>query len=147
MSLFCKINFFKPNPTPLPPNLMTSLVPLVHSIINFVIRFSETHLIKQNCRSNFRRLPRELPRQIQRFVPSRWQKNYQGTAEANNAFLASASAIVLLMAFELKFERCIINFTWFNPGDTVRYPGLSWGTPVLCKDLIYLYKNNTLWYI
>ena len=41
--------------------------------------------------------------QIKRFVQLHWQKNYQGTAEAN-VFLASASAIILLTAFELKFE-------------------------------------------
>ena len=33
---------------------------------------------------------------------------------------------------------CIIKFILFNPRDTVLYPGLSLGTPVLCKDLIYL---------
>ena len=38
----------------------------------------------------------------------------------------------------------IIKFTSFKPGDTVLYPGVSLGTPVLCKDLIYLHKNNTL---
>ena len=37
----------------------------------------------------------------------------------------------------------IIKFTWFNPGDTVPYPGVDLGTPVLCKGLIYLYKNDT----
>ena len=41
----------------------------------------------------------------------------------------------------------IIKFIWFNHGDTVLYLGLSLGTPVLCKGLIYLYKSNTLWYI
>ena len=40
LSLFCKINFFNP------PNLMASLVALVHSIINFVICLLETHLFK-----------------------------------------------------------------------------------------------------
>ena len=38
----------------------------------------------------------------------------------------------------------IIKFISFKPGDTVLYPGVSLGTPVLCKGLIYLYKNNTL---
>ena len=38
----------------------------------------------------------------------------------------------------------IIKFILFNPGDTVPYSGVSLGTPVLCKGLIYLYKNNTL---
>ena len=42
---------------------------------------------------------------MQRFVRLRRQKNRQGTAEAN-AFLASASAIILPKTFELKFERC-----------------------------------------
>ena len=32
------------------------------------------------------------------------EKNCQGTAEANNVFEASASAIILPTAFELKFE-------------------------------------------
>ena len=31
---------------------------------------------------------------------------------------------------------------WFNPGDTVLYPGVSFGTPVLCKGLIYLYTKT-----
>ena len=35
--LICKINFFNPS------NLMASLVPLVHSILNFVICLLETH--------------------------------------------------------------------------------------------------------
>ena len=43
--------------------------------------------------------------QIQRFVQLRQQKDYCGTAEAN-VCLASASAIILLTAFELKFEHC-----------------------------------------
>ena len=38
----------------------------------------------------------------------------------------------------------IIKFISFNPGDTVLYPGVSLGTPVLCEDLIYLYQNNSL---
>ena len=38
LPLFCKINFFNPTPH---PNLMASLVALVHTIINFVI-----HLLK-----------------------------------------------------------------------------------------------------
>ena len=38
----------------------------------------------------------------------------------------------------------IIKSIRFNPRDTVLYQGLSLGTPVLWKDLIYLYKNNTL---
>ena len=39
-------NFFQspPRPRPRPPNLMASLVILVHSIINFVIRLPQTHL-------------------------------------------------------------------------------------------------------
>ena len=37
LSLFRKINFFNP------PNLMGSLVPLLHSIINFMICLLETH--------------------------------------------------------------------------------------------------------
>ena len=41
LSLFCKINFFKPRPL----NLMASLVALVDSIINFVIRLLQTHLL------------------------------------------------------------------------------------------------------
>ena len=44
--------------------------------------------------------------QIQRFVQLHQQKDYCGTAEANNVCLASASAIILLTAFELKFEHC-----------------------------------------
>ena len=36
----------------------------------------------------------------------------------------------------------IIKFIWFNPGDTVLYPGVSFGTPVLCKCLIYLYTKT-----
>ena len=40
----------------------------------------------------------------------------------------------------------IIKFISFNPGDTVLYPGVSLGTPVLCEDLIYLYQNNSLWF-
>ena len=38
----------------------------------------------------------------------------------------------------------IIKFISFNPGDTVLYSEVSLGTPVQCKGLIYLYKNNTL---
>ena len=41
----------------------------------------------------------------------------------------------------------IIKFIWFNPGDTVLYPGVNSGTPVLSKGLIYLYKNNTFFLI
>ena len=37
LSLFRKINFFNP------PNLPGSLVPLLHSIINFMICLLETH--------------------------------------------------------------------------------------------------------
>ena len=35
----------------------------------------------------------------------------------------------------------IIKFMWFNPGDTVMYPGVRLGTPVLCKSLIYFTKT------
>ena len=44
----------------------------------------------------------------------------------------------------LNFVVYIIKFISFNPGDTVLYPGVSLDTPVLCKGLIYLCKNNTL---
>ena len=37
----------------------------------------------------------------------------------------------------------IIKFISFKPGDAVLYPVVSLGTPVLCKGLIYLHKNNT----
>ena len=63
--------------------------------------------IKQYCWSNFWRLLREFKRQIQRFVQLRRQKNCQGTAQANYVCLASASAIILLVAFEQKFKCCI----------------------------------------
>ena len=46
---------------------------------------------------------------MQGFVWLHWQKNCWGTIKANNVFLASALAIILLMAFELKFERCPLN--------------------------------------
>ena len=35
-------------------------------------------------------------------------KKFRGTAEAN-VFLASTSAIILLTAFELKFQRCYVH--------------------------------------
>ena len=38
----------------------------------------------------------------------------------------------------------IIKFTSFKPGDAMLHPGVNLGTPVLCKGLIYLHKNNTL---
>ena len=38
----------------------------------------------------------------------------------------------------------IIKFIWFNLGDTVLYPGVSLGTSVLCKGLIYLYPKTIL---
>ena len=42
------------------------------------------------------------------------------------------------------FVAYVIKFTSFKAGDIVLYPRVSLGTPVLCKGLIYLHKNNTL---
>ena len=49
---------------------------------------------------------KKLQRQIKRFAQLCQQKNCRGTAKVKIVFLASASAIILLTAFELKFEQC-----------------------------------------
>ena len=51
------------------------------------------------------------------------QKSCQGTDEANSVFLASASAIILLMAFELKFKCCILDANIIGFSDL---SGIKW---------------------
>ena len=47
------------------------------------------------------------------------------------------------------FKLCCLYYQiyFIQPWRYSLYPGVSLGTPVLCKSLIYLYKNNTLWCI
>ena len=77
-----------------------------------------------------------MPKQIQRFVRLRWQRNCRGTAEPNNVFLASASAIILPTAFELKFERCQVNGKNLAPEEIFQFVMRSckniWTLLLLC---------------
>ena len=76
--------------------------------------------------------PKESSKRVFLVKPIWWNKTY---AFLKIGFNKNVSNFVVY----------IIKFIWFNPRDTVLYPGLRLGTPVLCEDLIYLYKNNTLW--
>ena len=56
-----------------------------------------------------------------------------------NSFVVLFSYIFILM------RQNVIKFIWSNPGDTVSKG--TFGHTILCKGLIFLYKDNTVWYI